>query len=370
MKTIPFLDLQLVNARMADELKEAAARVIKSGWYLNGNEYTAFEHEFAAYTHTDYCIGVGNGLDALTLILTAMKQLEGWDERSEVIVPAHTFIATASAVVRAGLRPVFCDVSETSYLATAELMEKVITPHTKVLLPVHIYGATAEIKTLSLLADKYGLKIVEDAAQAHGAHYKDGRVAGSAGDAAAFSFYPGKNLGALGNGGAVTTSDGGLARRVRALANYGAEKKYHHEYMGCNSRLDEMQAAMLRVKLRFLDEDNKRRQRIARCYEQGITHPDIIKPYDGLAGDSVYHIYPIFCHHRDKLRHYLGEQGIDTLIHYPIPVHKQAAFSPFNAENHPVAEQLAATELSLPISPVLTQEDVDRVIQTLNTFQP
>lgn len=363
---VPFLDLKAVNARFASALAVAGRDVLRSGWYIYGTQCQAFEQEFSRYVGTACCVGTANGLDALTLILQAMKLKEGWSDGAEVIVPAFTFIATAEAVNRAGLTPVFCDVDE-NFTLDVRNAESLVTPHTCALLPVHLYGHMADMPALLALARRRGLKVVEDAAQAHGATL-DGRKAGSWGDAAAFSFYPGKNLGALGDAGAVTTDDEALAGLIRMLGNYGARKKYYHEVLGANSRLDELQAACLRVKLPALDRDNRRRQAIARIYAESIRHPDIRLPYAGDADASVFHIYPIRTPRRAELQSYLSRAGIGTLIHYPLPLHRQAAYASYHALSFPHAEQAAAEELSLPISPVLTDEEADYVATTLNHF--
>ncbi len=368
MIEVPFLDLRAVNTRDAEELGQAAARVLRSGWYLNGAELSAFEMAFAAYVGTRRCVGVANGLDALTLILMALKERDGWADGDEVLVPAHTFVATAEAVLRAGLRPAFVDVGE-NFLMDAEALEEKRNTRTRAVLPVHLYGLTADMERILAFARCHGLRVVEDAAQAHGAMFQ-GRRAGSLSDAAAFSFYPGKNLGALGNGGAVTTNDAALAETVRALANYGASCKYHHERHGLNSRLDEMQAALLAVKLRHLDADNARRCEVAARYSAEISSPHVLLPYGGDVADSVFHIYPVRSAHRDALAAHLAVHGIQTLIHYPVPVHHQPAYAAYARERYPLAEQIAATELSLPMSPVLTEAQITHTIQTINQFIP
>lgn len=363
---VPFLDLKAVNERFESALTDAGRDVMRSGWYIHGAHCQAFEQEFAQYIGTACCVGTANGLDALTLIFQAMKIKEGWNDDTEVIVPAFTFIATAEAVNRAGLTPVFCDVNEYFALDIRQA-ERLVTQRTRALLPVHLYGHMADMPAVLALSSRYGLKVVEDAAQAHGAEL-GGRKAGSWGDAAAFSFYPGKNLGALGDAGAVTTDDTELAELIRTLGNYGARKKYCHEILGANSRLDELQAAYLRVKLPALDRDNRRRQTIARIYNETIHHPDIRLPYAGDANTSVFHIYPVRTPWRDALQDYLAQAGIGTLIHYPLPLHRQAAYASYHTLSFPHAEKAAAEELSLPMSPVLTDEEADYVATTLNHF--
>ena len=367
---IPYLPLQALNAAYEPMLSDAVQRVVQSGWYLNGKELAAFEEEFAAYLGVAHCVGVGNGLDALTLILLALREMEGWDDGDEVIVPAMTFVASAEAVVRAGLRPVLCDVDETALLNPAQI-EPLLSPRTRALLPVHLYGKACDINQLKVLAHRHGLRIVEDAAQAHGATYADGRRVGTGSDAAAFSFYPGKNLGALGDGGAVVTDDAQLAALVREYANYGAARKYEHRVHGCNSRLDELQAAALRTKLPHLDAANARRQTLAQLYDAGIQNPAVHIPYIYKEGSpSVYHIYPILSPHRDALQSYLRNAGVECLIHYPHAIHQQQAFSALAQQHFPQAERFAAQVLSLPLHPLLTDEEAHAIVRLVNAFRP
>ncbi len=361
---IPFLPLRDINRSFGAELLSAVQRVVEGGWYLHGQETQAFEEEFAAYTGATHCVGVANGLDALTLSLMAMKIYHGWDDKAEVIVPDMTFVATAQAVTRAGLQPVLADVDERALL-TAATAERVRTERTRAVLPVHLYGHAAPMAELCSWAASHGLSVLEDAAQAHGA-VEDGRRVGSWGEMAAFSFYPGKNLGALGDGGAVTTSNGELASLVRTLANYGADRKYHHIYKGLNSRLDELQAAALRVKLRRLDADNERRRHVAQLYADNIRHPQVLLPYGGDTAQSVFHIYPVRCSRRHELQLHLQQEGVETLCHYPLTVSQQPAFA--QQVDTPVAQRWAADELSLPISPVLGDEDALAVCRAVNTF--
>ena len=362
---IPFLSLKDVTARQHDELLAAIDGVLRSGRYLNGPQLAAFEAEFAAFCGVERCVGVASGLDALTLMLMALSDLRGWKAGDEIIVPAMTFVATALAVSRAGLTPVFADVDRNGLLSPADV-EKRITPRTRALLPVHLYGHMADVEALASIADRHGLLILEDAAQSHGAESAAGR-AGAVGHAAAFSFYPGKNLGSLGDGGAVTTNDAALADRVRTLANYGATQKYHHDAPGLNSRLSEMQAAVLRTKLPLLPADNARRRAIAAIYSRGIKHAGIRVPYDGRTEESVFHIYPIFSDRRDELQKYLSAAGIETLCHYPLAVTQQKVYR-HAAGSFPMAERLAATELSLPISPCLTDNEANFVVESINNF--
>ncbi len=367
MQQIPFLDLKKITEKYQPELMQALAEVVDSGWYLRGKQTARFEKAFAAYCGTSRCVSVANGLDALTLILQAMKQLNAWTDEAEIIVPAFTFIASGEAVSRAGLHPVYCDVNE-DFLIDISKIEGHITPQTRAILPVHLYGKMCDMEALHAICEKHRLKIVEDAAQAHGARRKNRRAGNCLSDAAAFSFYPGKNLGALGDAGAVVTNDEALAEYVRMLANYGAKKKYEHEVPGANSRMDELQAAVLLCKLPHLDEENERRRAIAKIYSEGIRHRDILIPYGGEVAESVFHIYPIRTSRREELMDFLAQRGIETLIHYPLPLHKQAAYAQHASESHPMGEIIARTELSLPISPVMSDEEAHYLVQTLNQF--
>lgn len=368
---IPFLSLKEVNQSFGTALSDAVQSTLNSGWYLNGQRLQAFEKAFAKYVGTAYCIGVGNGLDALTLSLMALKWKHGWNDEAEVVVPAMTFVATAQAVVRAGLKLVLADVDRRGVVSTATVSE-VITPRTRCILPVHLYGQMAPMHELVQLAEKHGLTLLEDAAQAHGATV-GGVKAGAWGEMSAFSFYPGKNLGALGDAGAVCTNDEALARRVRMLANYGAERKYHHEALGMNSRMDEVQAAVLSVKLPRLDADNDRRRHIASIYDSTIVHPLVQLPHAGSGIDMVHHIYAVRCRQRDALQHHLEQAGIQTLIHYPFTLAEQPALMPHADLSHahtrwPEATRWAREELSLPISPMMSEADAQRVAEAVNAF--
>lgn len=369
---IPFLPLQQINHRYEPALSAAIQRVVDSGWYLLGKEVERFEHDFAAYVGTSHCVGVANGLDALTLALMAMKDYFGWETEAQVIVPNMTFVATAEAVVRAGLVPVFAEVDD-SALLTVEAVDAVYTPRVRAVIPVHLYGKMAPMPALKDWADAHQVQLLEDAAQAHGAAC-EGIKAGAWGIMAAFSFYPGKNLGALGDGGAVTVSNEALARRVRMLANYGAERKYHHTALGMNSRLDEIQAAVLNVKLPHLDADNRRRREIAAIYASHISHPLVRLPYDGETETSVFHIYALRTAHREALQAHLAEAGIQTLIHYPFALTQQPALAPYaseagTSESPSWALKWAAEELSLPISPVMTDAEALEVCEVVNSFR-
>ena len=365
---IDYLDLKRISNSFEPELSETVMRTVRSGWYLLGEENKGFEREFAAYCGTGDCVAVGNGLDALTLIFMAYCSLGLMAPGDEVIVPANTYIASILAVQRAGLKPVLCEPEwETCNIDPARI-ETLITEKTKAILVVHLYGRACRMEQIQALARKYDLKVVEDGAQAHGAKDNGIRV-GALGDAAGFSFYPGKNLGALGDGGAVTTNDEELAKRIRALANYGSQRKYEHLWPGTNSRLDELQASILSVKLPWLDTDNALRREVADYYARHITRSPEVWTLDYAPGEScVHHIYPVFCRHRDDLQHYLSRHGVQTLVHYPIPVHKQKAFAPYNALHYPQAESFAQCELSLPISPVQPLEHTRKIVELINQY--
>lgn len=365
---IPFLNLKGVNQQYAAELKEAACRIIDSGWYLQGKANEAFEQHYADYIGTRHCIGVANGLDALTLIYRAYIEMGVMKPGDEVIVPANTYIASILAISENGLKPVLVEPNEETLELDDNLVEAAITSRTRSIMVVHLYGRCAYTEKIGDLCRQYGLKLVEDNAQAHGCLYNKGTRTGSLGDAAGHSFYPGKNLGALGDGGAVTTNDTVLADVVRALANYGSERKYVFRYKGRNSRLDELQAAFLDVKLRHLDDDNRQRQLIAHYYYDQIHHPLIRLPRRLDDSQNVYHIFPVLCTERDRLQQHLKEQGIETLIHYPIPPHLQQCYSDWSALQLPVTERIHEQELSLPISPVLTDEEAQKVVEAVNSL--
>lgn len=365
---IKYCDLKKITEIYEPQLSEAANRVIKSGWYILGNEVKNFEQEFAQYCGCNHCIGTGNGLDALTIIMLAYKKLGIMQDGDEVIVPANTYIASILSILQAGLKPVLCEPSWESCNINPEKIEELITPRTKAIMAVHLYGRCADIPKINQTAKKHSLKIIEDSAQAHGATI-NGKRAGNLGDAAGFSFYPGKNLGALGDGGAITTNDKALADTARVIANYGSQKKYVNIYRGVNSRLDEIQAAILSVKLKSLDNDNDRRRDIAERYNNEINNPAITLPQTRKREEHVYHIYPIFCRERDKLQKYLYENGVETLIHYPIPPHKQEALKEFNKLEFPITERIHCEELSLPCNPAMSDEEVAKVIATINSFE-
>ena len=365
---IKFLDLEKVTASHGEEINEAVTRVVNSGWYLQGKENEKFEKDFADYIGTDYCVGCANGLDALIWIFRAYVEMGVMKPGDEVIVPANTYIASILAISENGLVPVLVEPDINTYQIDPEKIEAAITPRTKAILIVHLYGQCAYTEKIGELCKKYNLKLIEDNAQAHGCRFNDKRT-GSLGDAAGHSFYPGKNLGALGDAGAVTTNDEELAKVIRAVANYGSAKKYVFKYTGRNSRLDEIQAAVLDVKLRHLDDDNERRKQIAEMYINGITNPAVITPKVADRDAHVFHIFPIRTEKRDELQKYLTEHGVQTNIHYPIAPHKQECYKDWNSWSFPITEKIHAEELSLPISPVLTDEEVNEVIRLINEWE-
>ncbi|ENC04041.1 DegT/DnrJ/EryC1/StrS family aminotransferase [Escherichia coli] len=364
---IDFLNLKKINACYEQELIEACSRVINSGWYISGKELDSFEKEFATWCNVKYCLGVANGLDALILTLRAWKILGKLHEGDEVIVPANTYIATILAISENGLKPVFVEPDIQTYNISLEGIRKAITSKTKAIVAVHLYGRLCPMDEIMAFAEKNNLLVLEDSAQAHGACL-NGKRAGAWGDASGFSFYPGKNLGALGDAGAITTNDSQLYDVLVALRNYGSHIKYHHVFKGVNSRLDEIQAAMLRVKLKFLKEDTLKRQLIAERYINEIMNPSIILPLNEERELSVWHLFVIRTICRDSLIDYLNKNNIDTLIHYPIPPHKQKAYNEFSNVSLPVTETLHREVLSLPISPTMTDAEVDYVITKLNEF--
>ena len=364
---IPFLDLKKVNGRFRNEIIEAVIRVIDSGWYIQGEEVAAFEAEFAEFCGVRHCIGVANGLDALNLTLRAWKEIGYLAEGDEVIVPSNTFIASILAITENKLKPVLVEPDILSFTLDTTRIEEHLTTRTKVLLPVHLYGCLADMGKISKIAEKFGLLVLEDAAQAHGAALA-GKKAGSFGHAAGFSFYPGKNLGAFGDGGAVTTDNYELASTIRMLGCYGSPKKYEHRYKGVNSRLDEIQAAMLRVKLRHLDEDNRKRHEIAMKYLAEISNTEIQLPDPSVPGSHVWHLFVIRSKERAELQAYLTEHGVQTLIHYPIPPHLQNAYKEFSDMAFPISEKIHAEVLSLPMDPTLDTIEQDKMIELINNF--
>lgn len=361
-----YLSLKQVTQAHLKEIEEAVNRVIESGWYLRGEATQTFEEQYANYIGTRYCVGCGNGLDALRLILMAYKTLGTMHEGDEVIVPANTYIATILSISSNGLTPILVEPRWETLEIDPDRIEEHITPRTKAIMIVHLYGRCAYTEKIKDICRRHNLKLIEDNAQAHGCTFQ-GRHTGSLGDAAAHSFYPGKNLGALGDAGAVTTNDEKLAHTLRALANYGSSQKYVFPYKGINSRIDELQAAVLSVKLKYLDEENNRRKQIGKMLNEGITNDEIYIPTDRKA-DNVYHIYPIFCKQRNLLQQYLREKGIQTMIHYPIPPHKQQAYSEWNNRSYPITERIHNEELSLPCNQTMTDREVEQLITAVNLF--
>lgn len=362
---VPFVSFKPMEKELDKELRNAFDRVYTNSWYIEGKEDEAFEKAFASYIGTNYCVGCGNGLDALLLLLKALDIKEG----DEVIVPSNTYIATALAVSYAGAKPIFVEPDICTYNIDSSKIEEKITSKTKAIMPVHLYGQPCDMDPIMEIAKKYKLFVIEDCAQAHGATYK-GKKIGTFGDGAAFSFYPGKNLGALGDAGAAVTNNKELADKVRTLGNYGSDYKYHHIYKGNNSRLDELQAAFLSVKLPHLDQMNEERRCIAKRYSTEIKNPLIILPKVIENVEEVWHIYAIRCKRRDELEEYLNNAGISTNKHYPIPIHMQGAYSDMNLEkgSYPIAEEISNTELSLPMYYGMTEEQISYVIEKINEF--
>lgn len=369
---ISFLDLRKNNAQYQQELVEACARVISSGWYVLGKEVEQFEKAFSDYCGVSYAVGVANGLDALILTLRAWKEMGRLVEGDEILVPANTYIASILAITENRLKPVLVEPDAASYNLCPLKMAAAITPNTKAIIAVHLYGRLAPMAQIMALAGQHNLLVLEDAAQSHGAS-TGGRKAGNWGDAAGFSFYPGKNLGALGDAGAVTTNDAELAQTIRALRNYGSHKKYENIYQGVNSRLDEIQAAMLSVKLKYLDADTARRREIAVAYARGIKNPAISQPITADENVSsleghVFHLYVVRTGQRQALQEHLNAAGVQTLIHYPIPPHQQRAYQDWISQSYPLTEAIHQEVLSLPISPVMTDEEVSAVVSACNAF--
>ena len=365
---IPFLSLKDVTTLHIDEINEAVSRVVNSGWYLQGQENESFEKHYAEYIGTKYCVGCANGLDALIWIFRAYIELGVMHPGDEVIVPANTYIATILAITENGLKPVLVEPKINTLEIDDTQIESLITSHTRAVCIVHLYGRNAYTEKIREICQNHNLKLVEDNAQAHGCRYENKRT-GSLGDAAGHSFYPGKNLGALGDGGAVTTNDEELARVIRTLANYGSQEKYVFKYAGRNSRLDEIQAAVLDVKLRYLDEDNAHRQEVGNYYYDHIQNPLIKLPVRLSDENNVYHLFPILCEHRDELQAYLAANGVQTLIHYPIPPHQQECYKQWGQISLPITEAIHQQELSLPIGPVISAEQIEYITSCMNEFQ-
>jgi dTDP-4-amino-4,6-dideoxygalactose transaminase len=364
---IPFLDLKGINAQYREELIKTCTRVIDSGWYIQGNECKEFDKEFAQYCGTKHAIGVANGLDALILILRAYKEMGVMNDSDEVIVPSNTYIASILAISQNNLVPILVEPDINTYLINPAKIEEKITSKTKAILPVHLYGQTCDMKSINAIAQKHNLKVIEDSAQSHGAYFGEKR-SGNLGDASGFSFYPGKNLGALGDGGAVTTNDDELAQVIRALGNYGSHKKYENLYQGVNSRLDEMQAAILRVKLRHLDNEVEKRREIANYYLENIKNDKLILPTVRAEDSHVWHLFVIRTKNRDELQKYLLDNGIQTLIHYPLAPHKQQAYKEWNTDSYPISEQIHDEVVSLPISGVQSLEDTKKIVDIINEY--
>ncbi len=361
---IEFLNLKKINNRFQDEITERIEAILNKGWYIQGDENKIFSENFAKYCGVKYACGVANGLDALRLLIEA----SGFGTGDEIIVPANTFIATILAITYTGCTPVLVEPDINTYNIDPDLIEQAITEKTKAIMVVHLYGQAVQMDKIWSIAKKYNLKVFEDAAQSHGAKYKNKKT-GSLSDGAAFSFYPGKNLGCLGDGGAVVSNDKELIDKVKALSNYGSDYKYHHIYKGLNSRLDEIQAAVLDVKLKYLDSDNERRREISKFYRTNITNPKILLPqvYDEQA--HIWHVFAVRTQERDRFQKYLTENGIQTIIHYPIPPHKQLAYKEWNNRSYPITEEIHKTIISLPMSPIMTDEDVQTVVRIVNDYR-
>lgn len=365
---VKLLDLQSITAQHGDEVKAAVNRVIDSGWFLQGNENKQFEADYARYIGTEHCIAVANGLDALYLLMRGYKEMGMMHDGDEIIVPANTYIATIIAITRNNLVPVLVEPTWEHLEIDIDQIERHITPKTRGIMIVHLYGRIAYNEILGEICKKHCLKLMEDCAQSHGCVWK-GVKTGALGDAAAHSFYPGKNLGAFGDAGAVTTNDEELASIIRALANYGSQKKYVFKYVGMNSRMSEIDAAVLDVKLRFLDEENKKRQELAAYYYEHITNPQITLPIHIPDENNVYHQFPIFCEYRNELQGYLTANGIQTLIHYPIPPHKQECYKEWNERSYPITEKIHAQEVSIPMNPIVSAAEAEEVVYILNSFK-
>ncbi|MFK8297320.1 DegT/DnrJ/EryC1/StrS family aminotransferase [Capnocytophaga cynodegmi] len=369
---IQFLDLKSVNNQYKEELIDACSRVINSGWYITGKELETFEKEFASYCGTKFALGVANGLDALILTLRAWKELGKIQEGDEVIVPSNTYIASILAITENKLKAVLVEPDIKTYNIDPEQIKKAITPKTKAILSVHLYGQLAPMSEIMAIAKKHNLLVLEDSAQAHGASI-DGRKAGNWGDASGFSFYPGKNLGALGDAGAITTNDENLYDMLKALRNYGSHQKYHNLVTGVNSRLDEIQAAMLSIKLKYLDKETAHRRKIANLYLKEIQNPLIKLPLKDVNAENysqhVWHLFVVRVENRERFQQYLTENGIQTLIHYPIPPHKQQAYKEWNSLSLPISEKIHDEVISLPMSPTQTLEETQRIIEICRSFK-
>ncbi len=364
---VKLLDLQKITAMHRDEYDMAIRSVLDAGWFLQGHANQQFESDYAQYVGTKHCVAVANGLDALKLIIRGYKELGVFHDGDEIIVPANTYIATILAITDNNLVPVLVEPTWEYLEIDIDKVEEAITPKTRGVMTVHLYGRIAYNDKLSAICKSHGLKLMEDCAQSHGCEW-NGRKTGALGDAAAHSFYPGKNLGAFGDAGAVTTDDEELATVIRALANYGSQKKYVFRYVGMNSRMSEIDAAVLDIKLKYLDEDNKKRQQLADYYYTHISNPLIALPKRIADDNNVYHQFPIFCERRDELQTYLTEHDIQTLIHYPIPPHKQECYRQWNGRLYPITEKIHAQELSIPMNQSITEDEATEVVERLNSF--
>lgn len=361
---IKFLDLYKINERLRKEINDKIAQVLDKGWYLLGKETENFEQNFAKYCGVKHCIGVANGLESLNLIIKGY----GFAQGDEIIVPANTYIASILSISENGCTPILVEPDINTYNINPDLIEKKITSKTKAIMVVHLYGQAVQMDKIWTLAKKYNLKIIEDSAQAHGAKYQNQRV-GSLGDASGFSFYPGKNLGCVGDGGCVTTNDDELAQKIKALRNYGSHKKYHNVFIGMNSRLDEIQAGILDIKLKFLDEDNQKRKEIAKYYRKNIKNSSIILPNVYAEDAHVWHLFVVRTKQRDNFQKYLLDNEIQTIIHYPIPPHKQECYKLWNNLSYPITEEIHKSVLSLPISPVMSDDEVKKVVEIINEYK-
>ncbi len=360
---IKFLDLKKINNRYREEIASRIKDILDKGWYLQGEENENFTKNFANFCGTKFALGVANGLDALNLIIKAY----GFGNGDEIIVPANTYIATILAISENGCIPILVEPDIKTYNINPDSIEEKITTKTKAIMVVHLYGQAVQMEKIWKIAKKYNLKIIEDSAQAHGAIYQENRT-GNLGDASGFSFYPGKNLGCMGDGGAVTTNDEELFNKIKAIANYGSDRKYHHIYKGVNSRLDEIQAAVLDIKLKHLDSDNNKRREISKYYRENIKNSKIILPETYDEKSHVWHIFAVRTHNRDAFQKYLTEKGIQTIIHYPTPPHKQGAYKEWNNLSFPITEEIHNTILSLPISPVMTDSEIEKVVEVVNEY--
>lgn len=360
---IKFLDLKKINNRYREEIDSRIKNILDKGWYLQGEENENFTKNFANFCGTKFALGVANGLDALNLIIKAY----GFGNGDEIIVPANTYIATILAISENGCIPILVEPDIKTYNINPDSIEEKITTKTKAIMVVHLYGQAVQMEKIWKIAKKYNLKIIEDSAQAHGAIYQENRT-GNLGDASGFSFYPGKNLGCMGDGGAVTTNDEELFNKIKAIANYGSDRKYHHIYKGVNSRLDEIQAAILDIKLKHLDSDNNKRHEISKYYRENIKNSKIILPETYDEKSHVWHIFAVRTQNRDEFQKYLTEKGIQTIIHYPTPPHKQGAYKEWNNLSFPITEEIHNTILSLPISPVMTDSEIEKVVEVVNEY--